>query len=509
MKVANRRLGIAPQRGSLDDAARSELVPHAPEEPTQLVQEPQPAEPYPLGSLGPLKGAADAIRDKTQAPAAIAAQAALGVAALAVQGLADVETLGGKAPCSLFLLTVAGSGERKSACDNLVMLAVREFEEELAAARTSEVTAAKNRRAIWEASRRRIVSEKADDKTDRAAREADLDALGNEPEEPRLPIVTTGDPTVEGLVKHMGQLRPSLGIFSGEGGAFLGGVGMNLENRLKTAAMLSSFWDGAPVTRLRAGDGGSSFSGRRLSMHLMVQPVAAAALLADRIANGQGLLARFLIVWPTSTIGTRTRFDYSSESDNALHGFGQRIGAILRQELRETSSGGIEPRLLRLSGEARAELEDFAEKVELAQAAGGELEGVRPFASKAAEHACRIAAVMTLYARSEAEMVEGGTMVDAIRIANFYLAEAQRLAGEAEVSAETSEAEQMRRWLVEKWEEPFISTSDATQVGPFKDGAKVHRTFGRLEACGWLVSMEGGASIRGKHRRTVWAVVRS
>lgn len=148
------------------------------------MHEPPPAEPFPLEALGPLKDAADAIHDKTQAPAAIAAQAVLSVVALAVQGLADVETLGGKAPCSIFLLTVAVSGERKSTCDNLAMRAVRDFEEELAAARTSEVTVAKNRRAIWEANRRRILGEKADDKTKKAAREADLHALGTEPEAP-------------------------------------------------------------------------------------------------------------------------------------------------------------------------------------------------------------------------------------------------------------------------------------------------------------------------------------
>lgn len=141
-------------------------------------------------------------------------------------------------------------------------------------------------------------------------------------------------------------------------------------------------------------------------------------------------------------------------------------------------------RHLRLSGEARAELEDFAENLELAQAPGGELECVLAFASKGAEHACRLAAVMTLYADPEAEVVDRVTMVGAIRVANFYLDEARRLASEAEVSAETAEAERMRCWLVERWPEPFISAADAVQSGPFRDSARVQRTFARLEASG-------------------------
>jgi hypothetical protein len=38
----------------------------------------------------------------------------LATASLAVQGFADVETLGGTRPVSLFALTIAPSGERKS-----------------------------------------------------------------------------------------------------------------------------------------------------------------------------------------------------------------------------------------------------------------------------------------------------------------------------------------------------------------------------------------------------------
>ena len=43
----------------------------------------------------------------------IAPGAAYPVAALAVQGFADVETLGGNRPLALYALTIARSGERK------------------------------------------------------------------------------------------------------------------------------------------------------------------------------------------------------------------------------------------------------------------------------------------------------------------------------------------------------------------------------------------------------------
>ena len=51
--------------------------------------------PYPVHALGPLREAVEAVQGQTQAPFAIPAQSALAVASLAVQGFADVETLGG------------------------------------------------------------------------------------------------------------------------------------------------------------------------------------------------------------------------------------------------------------------------------------------------------------------------------------------------------------------------------------------------------------------------------
>ena len=291
--------------------------------------------------MGPLREAAAAIHDRTQAPAAIAAHAVLGAAALAVQPIANVETLGGPAPTSLFLLTIAQSGERKSACDRLAVEGVRAFEAALMEEYGLSMAAWRNRHALWDTERKRTLGEKEKDRT---AREADLNALGPEPEAPLLPIVVTPDPTVEGLVKNMANLRPSLGLFSDEGGAFLGGVGMNPENRLKTVATLSSFWDGSPVSRLRAGDGGSLFLGRRLSVHLMAQPVAASTLLADPVATGQGILARFLIAEPESAIGTRTRVDWHRESDSALAHFAARLGELLRRPMPARMDGGLDPR---------------------------------------------------------------------------------------------------------------------------------------------------------------------
>lgn len=94
-----------------------ESIQYAPEGPQPLVREIAPGMSYPVQSLGPLRPAVEAVQGMTQAPVAIPAQSALAVASLAVQGFSDVDTLGGPRPVSLYALTIARSGERKSACD--------------------------------------------------------------------------------------------------------------------------------------------------------------------------------------------------------------------------------------------------------------------------------------------------------------------------------------------------------------------------------------------------------
>ena len=274
------------------------------EGPQPIVHEPEPAEPFPLKALGPLQAAAEAAHDITQAPSALAAQSALAVASLAAQAHFNVETLNGQKPLSLFALSVAQSGERKSACDGLLMKAVEGHRLALNDAYRLEIKAYKDELALFEADRKGVMQDRQA-KARKGERGADIAALGPEPEPPLLPTVIASDPTVEGLTKHLGQGRPSLGLFSDEGGSFLGGSAMSEDNRLKTVATLSGYWDGSPINRTRAGDGQSTHFGKRLACHLMVQPVAATNLLSDPIANGQGFLARFLIVHPQSTMGTR------------------------------------------------------------------------------------------------------------------------------------------------------------------------------------------------------------
>lgn len=492
--------------------AMPEPIPFQSEGPQPLLREIPKGEPYPVEALGALREVVEAVQDVTQAPVAIAAQSALAVASLAVQAFADVETLGGFAPCSLFCLTIAESGERKSSCDRQLMNGIRSFEAAQSDSYREARAAHETALAIWQAKHKRLIGEASGkEKSKSAGAEADLRTLGAEPTPPLSANVTAMDPTFEGLVKLYGTGRPALGLFSDEAGGFIGGHAMNADNRLKTMAGLNRLWNGEPIDRTRAGDGATTYRGRRLAAHLMVQPVAARPLLADAVAGGMGFLARFLLTEPASHIGTRLRQGHSPTSDMAIAAFAARLGTILQTEMPTPGHPQeLVPARLPLSRPARELLHRFHVAVELAQAAGGPMEQVRAYASKAVEQAARIAGVLTLWADLDAPVVTPQAMGDGIALAQFYLGEARRLLEAGAVSVETGRAEALRQWLVESWPHTEVTARDVVRNGPnrMRETKVVRETLAMLETHGWLARLPEGSVVQGMARKEAFRIVR-
>jgi hypothetical protein len=294
--------GADPQNLSPDEIVK-------PEPPRPLMREISPGEPFPIHALGEtLRPMAEAMQDRVQAPIAICAQSVLATAALAVQGHVDVVLpIGETKPVSLYLITVAESGERKDACDRVAMRPVIERQIALRDQYDIEHPNWVDEKMIWDKLRDKILREGK--KGNLTAMRADLKALGPLPPEPLDPLLTCSEPTFEGLCKLYGRGRPSLGLFSSEGGRFIGGHGMTEEAKLRTATGLSKFWDGSPVDRVRALDGTLYLVGRRLAMHLMVQPRVGDLLLRDGLLIDQGLASRLLVSAPESAAGTRLSHD--------------------------------------------------------------------------------------------------------------------------------------------------------------------------------------------------------
>lgn len=408
--------------------------------PEASAQEP---EPFPFDGLGPMLGeAARAIANDVQAPDALAGGSVLAAAALAVQAHADIELPHGDlAPLSLFVVGGALSGDRKSATDKVACKPIEDARREQARehARSLETHAA----------------EKA------TAKKGELVELP-----PSARSLTIGKGTTEGL-HTMLKGQSHVGLFSSEGGELLGGHSLRDDRRAAGLSWMLKAWGGETLDDLTRGAGLSLLPGRRVSMHVMVQPVLLRQLLSDPLAAGQGLLARCLIAEPASIAGTRM-FNGAKPAENPAvqryHAAMARLLALPPPTHPQGDGFELEPRRLVLSRDANALWVAFYDDVEAQQAPGQPLSGAKAFASKVAEHAARIAAVVELFSDREATAVQVGTMAGALQVVSFYLSEHLRLTG---ASMEHQSLDHLHKLLGWMQEQPnTVKAADMLQRAP-------------------------------------------
>jgi hypothetical protein len=531
-------LGLERVRECLRNAiAPDEVV----ESPRPLMREVPPADPFPIDALGPiLKGAALAIHDRIQAPLAICCQSVLAAATLAVQGHINVVLPNGqKKPVSNYFITVAKTGERKTAADIEAMTAVQEYEEALRAAFDVDLASYLNDETAWKVGRENIEKlGKGPKALSRADLRTKLDAFGSAPLRPLEPTLTCDEPTIQGLERHFAVCRPSVGLFGSEGGKFIAGHSMADDNKVRTAASLSHLWDGIPVRRLRVLDGSMFMPGRRLAMHLAVQPDIADLMLADQQLKSQGLLSRILVTYPESLMGTRLQRIGAEETEARLKAYSSRIEDILRMPLPTVTGKQKElaPRAVEMDQGATEMWRTFADRIEVQLGRGGNLAPISGLANKLPEIAERLAGVLmgfeTLRASTLANVAglavpapenqESGDarspglgqlsavyLARGIKLAQYYAAEGLRTAVEVKIDVNLMRAQVLLDWLHDRWDEPAVCLTDIYQFGPYsiRDNATAKRLVGILEAHGWLAKIKGGTVIKGKRRREAWRIV--
>lgn len=206
---------------------------------------------------------------------------------------------------------------------------------------------------------------------------------------------------------------------------------------------------------------------RRIAMHVLVQPVLLGALLSDPLAQGQGLLARCLIAQPDTLAGYRPYRDVSPGENPAVLAYNARIRQLLDTPPPLWPEGDgyeLKPRDLPLSAEAKAMWVNFYNQIEAQQAPGKELEAVRPFASKAAEHAARISGIIAMTEDPDTTSVPSSAMAGAIEVTAFYLTEHIRLTG----SGRQQRNDAMLRTLLEWMQglEVLVAKKDVLQKAP-------------------------------------------
>lgn len=495
-------------------AEKLEAAPINRPDPQPLLPDQGEQGPYPTDALGRYaSGATRAIANLAFTPESLAAQSVLAACSLAVQAYYNVRLPTGQVrPASLFLVSVAESGDRKSTADDMALAPVRDFENDLERLHAQELQSTTIKQSAWDEAKKNATN--VHKKSGTEALENAYQDLGPRPKPPVEPVIVVKTGTTQGLVKRMATCRPSLGLMSDEGGLWLGGFGMSAEQRLSTITTLSSLWDGSPIQSLTASEGLSVIRGRRLSFHMMMQPNIAAKLLGDSEAQGQGFLSRILVSHPKSLAGTRFRLATHQDDPQALHDLGefkQRLSDIVRHPIEvEDEYAGLQPRQVNLDEAATAAWFDFYNEVEGKLGDGGEYQSVKGFVGKLPEMAARMAVVVAGFdIGRDLRVVNRVQMAAGIELARFYLNEALRLFGKHEPTPDYRDAQELSDWLATKWSENLVSATAIRQKGPgnLRSGTKhIETLLTILSDHDHVTPVEGGGQVQGKHARKAWRV---
>lgn len=476
-------------------------------EPKPLLRELPPANPFPVDALGSvLSKAAAAIEEATRAPLAMCAQSVMASAALAAQPHADILIDGRQFPISCFFITVGESGERKSSVDKVALKAHRDYQASMFERYKEEQADYEKQKAAYDQTRASVLSGK--NKSKDQVYEA-LAALGESPAPPLHAITLVSDITIEGLRKHFERGPASAGLFSDEGGTLTGGVAMNKDNVLKTIANLCKFFDGTDIPILRGGDGVSYIRGKRLSMHLMIQPVLMTDLFNNVLLKEQGFFSRILSVFPESTIGTRFYREFDPSSDQRLQNFNMTIRNLLHEqpEYGAGSRNELTPKRLKLSADAKSIYIAFHDSIEKECKEGKRFESIRGFAAKTAEQSLRLAGVLALVDNVHCQDISVEWVDAGITLADFYLNEHLRLFQSGAVDPKLMQAQKLLSWLQSR------GKNEIAQVEVYRHGPTFCRSkqtaeemFDILRDHGWVKQSNTEIVWDGAVRKDVWKI---
>jgi hypothetical protein len=484
--------------------------------PLPLQRSADPIKPFPFDALGPIAGtAARRIHEVVQAPGATCGQSVLAALSLACQAFVDVEVDGRIHPTSLFFITISESGERKSAVDKVSLKPLSDWQRQLVEHHKDQFRDYKNKIDLWKALRNKAIKEALE------VVGGELKDFEPEPTPPCEGLMLCEEPTLEGLEQLLERGQPSAGIFSDEGGRLVGGHAMNADNALKTACGLSNLWDGKPMTKVRKGEGSKVHYGRRLSLHLMIQPVVLTQLLNNDTLMGQGILSRCLFSAPAPLAGTRKYLEVDLSRDRTILDFYELINRLQDRPYPKNGSGenkifcpgdALSPKPVGFEEGAKKRWVEFHDETDRKMKEDGEYYPIKPFASKAAEQVSRIAAI---FAFSETSFVSDKELrIDlqqldrAIELVDYYLSEALRILSRSSSDPNTHLATLTLEWIKRSRSDQIFSIADVYQRGPSQiRGAKKAKAIMKILQEHNHVIEVPDAIIDGKKTRSAWRLV--
>lgn len=418
----------------LDEASFFEVMQSADWNVQQLRRYERPDE-YPVEKLPPIiLNAVREVQEFVQAPMAMIAGCALTAVSTAVQTRFSVRRNAAfEGSPSLYFMTVAESGERKSTVDGFFTKPIRDWEREQARKAKAQQ---KEYEAELEAWRRSSDSDPDD-----------------QPEPPGpVPRILRGDDTPEALAIALSEY-PVAAVISAEAGTIFGSHAMNPDVVQRTLAQANIMWDSGTIDQGRVSRERLHVSGMRVTMGLQVQPsvLQNVSLKSGGLMRGIGYFARFLFCQPESTMGTRFYRDPPAGTPH-LCAFQARVTELLAHEAAFDESGELSTITVSFDEQAQKTWISFHDEIEEGMNDGGLYADIGDVAGKAPENAARLACCLHVFSPDSAGSGSIGqlTMNRACSLMRWYLDEALRYVRAHDVTEEVRNAEALEVWLVQR-----------------------------------------------------------
>ena len=444
--------------------------------------------PYPIESLPPvLKEAVLEVAGFVQAPIPIVAAAALSSISTVVQSQYDVRRAEGlEGPTSLYLLSIADSGERKTASSKF-RDSLREYEKAEQQRFQKERTKHEANLKTWEF-RRKALEEQIKKALNNqhhsqaaSTAEQQLKAhLLQEPQSPKYPRWSYEDATSEALMKGLSEW-PAAGVESDEGGSFFGGYSMNSDNQMRSLSNYNKLWGGDTIYVDRRHSESYCLSGCRLTIGLQIQEATLREFLqkSGALARGSGFLARCLISHPSSLVGTRF-FREPPSGWPKLTLFHERMKELLKKGPRLNVYEELSPEMLELSDDAKRFWIQFHNDIERDLAVGGEMQDVKDVASKTAENAVRLAANFHVFRGADGFCISVEDMIAGCQVALWHLRESLRFLVHADEAKRCDDAWRVEQWLIQYCQKKGVATiskRDLQRGSPVREGKRLEEAL--------------------------------
>lgn len=433
----------------------------------------------PIKGLPPLIAeAVNEVQKNTKAPLEMVISSALAVVSLVCQNeineinVTNVDPNGQDKPCSLFLLTIGESGERKSTVDSYFTDTITEFVKQKDIEYKKKLVEHNSRMDLWKNKNKAILS--CITKAIKQGENYDhLDSCfiehnNNKPFSPKKFRLIYANATPQAILEGLHKDWPSGGIISDEAGDILNGHAM------KDLGMLNVLWDGGHLDYSRKTSESFTLKDARLTIGLMTQVKSLQKFINHNggLARDKGFLSRFLVSYPLSTKGKRFRkLNENIEINNNLNAFKERINSILNAHSETDSSIDHKKVTINLSPEANKLWNEYHNETEIELKTGNRLSSVDDAASKIAANARRLAAIFHYFEGRKGSISER-SMEEAIVSCEIYMNNFLDMFGEYGIfSPEKEDVDKLVKYLKSKIDDRkfYLKKNEILQIGPIRN----------------------------------------